>query len=99
MERLNTAIGLAKRNEEKKQIVSGLQHVKSLEALDMLGQYMDDPALQAEARMSAANLAWDLRASHPTEARAMAKKLLESKNRTVADKARKTIADLDKKKR
>jgi HEAT repeat protein len=99
MKMLKTAIGLAKRNEEKQQIVSGLQHVKSLEALDMLGKYMDDPALQAEARMSAANLIWDLRASHPTEARAMAGQLLESKNRTVAEKARKTIADLDKNKR
>ncbi|MHC4086288.1 MAG: HEAT repeat domain-containing protein [Planctomycetota bacterium] len=99
MKMLKTAIGLAKRNEERKQIVSGLQHVKSLEALDMLGKYMDNPAHQAEARMSAANLIWDLRASHPTEARAMAKQLLESKNRTVANKARKTIADLDKKKR
>ena len=99
MKMLKTAIGLAKRNEEKQQIVSGLQHVKNLEALDMLGKYMDDPALQAEARMSAANLIWDLRASHPTEARAMARKLLASKNRTVAEKARKTIADLDKNKR
>lgn len=99
MKMLKTAIELVKRNEEKKQIVSGLQHVKNLEALDMLGKYMDDPELQAEARMSAANLAWDLRNSHSTEARAMAEKLLESKNRTVANKARKTIAELDKKKR
>ena len=89
----------AKRDEEKKQIVSGLQHVKSLEALDMLGKYMDDPALKAEAQMSAANLIWDLRGSHPTEVRAIAKRLVESKNKNVADKARKTITDLDKSKR
>jgi hypothetical protein len=38
-------------------------------------------------------------ASHPTEARAMSGKLLDSKNRTVTEKARKTIADLDKNKR
>lgn len=94
-----SAIVLAKRNEEKKQIVSGLQHVKNLEALDMLGKYMDDPALQAEARISTANLIWDLRASHPTEARAMARQLPASKDRAVAEKARKTISDLDKNKR
>jgi HEAT repeat protein len=99
MKMLKTALSLAKRNEEKKQIVSGLQHVRSLEALAMLGGYMDDSALQAEARMSAANLIWDLRNSHPAEVRKMAKQLLESKNRTIANKARKTIADLDKKKR
>lgn len=99
MKMLKAAMGLAKRNEEKKQVVSALQHVRSLEALDTLVKYMDDPALKAEAEMSAANLIWDLRGRHRAQVRAIAERLVESRNKNVAGKARKTIADLDKSKR
>jgi len=91
-----TAMELAERTEEKKQILSGLQNVRTGEALDMLKTCMDDPALQAEAELAAANLIWELRSSHAAEATAMAKRLLQSKNKAVADRATATIADLSK---
>lgn len=93
---LKTAMGLAERPDEKKQVVSGLQNAPTLEALTMLKQYMGDPALRAEAEMAAATLTWTLRTSHPAEATAAAQELLKSRNKTVADKASKTIADLNK---
>jgi len=93
---LKTAMGLADRTDEKKQVVSSLQNATTLEALNMLKQYMDDPALRAEAEMAAATLTWNLRTSHPAEAIASAQELLKSRNKTVADKASKTIADLTK---
>ncbi len=96
---LKTAMGLAQRNDEKKLVVSALQHVKHLESLDMLKKYMDDPALGAEARMSAANLIWDLRKRHSAEIAEIAAKLASSKHKAVANKAKKTLAELEKKKK
>ena len=93
---LKTAMGLAQRTDEKKQVVSGLQNAPTLESLNMLKRYMGDPALRAEAEMAAANILWDLRKSHPAEVTAMAQELRKSKNKTVADKASKTISDLKK---
>ncbi len=91
-----TALQLATRDEEKKQIVSGLQNAVTAEALAMLDELMDNPALAAEAELSAANLAWNIRTSNPEAATAMAKKLKKSKNKTVAKTADKTLADLAK---
>jgi len=93
---LKTAMGLAQRADEKKQVVSGLQNAPTLESLNMLKRYMADPALRAEAEMSAANLLWDLRKKHPAEVTAMAQELRKSKNKTVAKKASKTLGDLKK---
>jgi len=93
---LKTAMDLAERPEEKKQVVASLQNVNTPEALTMLKQYMANPALRAEAEMAAANLLWDLRTSHTKEVADMARRLLNSKNKTVARKASKTVADLNK---
>jgi len=95
-EMLKTAMGLADRANEKKQVVAALQHAPTLEALEMLKAAMNNPALAAEGQMAAANLVWDLRTSHPDDALAVAQQLARSENRTVAKKARKTIADLSK---
>jgi len=95
-EMLETAMGLAKRNQEKKQVVSSLRKVPTLESLKMLKVSMADPALRAEAEMAAANLIWDLRTSPTEEVTEIAKRLLKSKNKTVANKAAKTLADISK---
>jgi len=93
-----TAMNLANRPAEKKQVIGALQNVKSIESLKMLQQYLDDSALKAEAQMSAANLLWDMRKSHPTEVTAIAEKLATSNSRTVADKAKRVLKDLNKSK-
>jgi HEAT repeat protein len=96
IEMLQTAMDLADRAQEKKQAVSSLRQVNSIEALTMLKQYMDDPALKAEAEMAAANLIWDLRKRHTAEVADIAQRLLESENKTVREKASRTMADLSK---
>ncbi len=93
-----TAMNLTTRPAEKKQVIGAMQNVKSIESLKMLQQYLDDSALKAEAQMSAANLLWDMRKSHPAEVMAIAEKLATSKSRTVADKAKRTLKDLNKNK-
>ncbi|MBL7188292.1 MAG: hypothetical protein ISS70_18360 [Phycisphaerae bacterium] len=69
-----------------------------IESLETLQQYLDSPELEAEVQMSAANLLWDMRRSHPAEVMAIAKKLATSKSRAVSDKAKRTLKDLDKSK-
>lgn len=96
IEMLQAAMDLADRDQEKRQVVSSLQQVNSVEALNMLKQYLDDPALKAEAEMAAANLIWDLRKRHTAEVADVAERLLESRNKTVREKATKTMADLAK---
>lgn len=93
-----TAMNLATRPAEKKQVIGALQNVKSIESLKMLQQYLDDSALKAEAQMSAANLLWDMRKSHPAEVTAIAEKLATNKSRTVADKAKRVLKDLNENK-
>jgi len=51
------AIEAVKRTEEKRLIVGWLGQIKSLEALEMAGAYLDDEALQAEAALAAAKIA------------------------------------------
>jgi len=95
-EMLKTAMDLADRPNEKKQVVSALQHAPTVEALDMLKAAMNDPALAAEAQMAAANLVWDLRTSHPDDVLPVAQQLAQADNKRVAKKARETVADLSK---
>jgi hypothetical protein len=96
MEMLQTAMDLADRPEEKKQVVGSLQNVNSIEALTMLKTYMEDPALKNEAEMAAANLIWELRNRHTAEVADVAQTLLESTNKTVVEKASRTMGDLTK---
>jgi len=93
---LKTAMDLAERPEEKKLVVSNLRQAASIEALNMLKEYLTDPTLQAEAEVAAAELIWELRTSHTAEVAEVAQQLLQSKNKTVAQKASKTMADLSK---
>jgi len=95
---VETAMDFATRPEEKKQVIGTLQNVKNIESLKMLEQYLDDSALKAEAEMSAANLLWDLRKSHPAEFTAIAEKLAAGESKTVADKAKRALKDLNKNK-
>jgi len=96
VEMLRTAMNIATRSEEKKQIMGTLQNVKSLDSLRMLQQYFDSSELKTEAQMSAANLLWDMRKRHRAEVAAIAEKLAGSTNRRIADKAQRALKDLNK---
>jgi len=99
LEMLRKAIPLAKRTQEKKQIITALQYAMSLDALRMLVDYMDQPELAAEAEVSAANLISNLWQSHGAEVAPIAAQLAESSNKAVAQKARQTLENIEKKKR
>ena len=96
VEMLRTAMNIAARVEEKKQVIGALQNVKSLESLRILQQHFNSAELKTEAQMSAANLVWDMRKRHPDEVAAIAEKLADSTNRRVAEKAQRTLKDLSK---
>ncbi|MBN1846846.1 MAG: HEAT repeat domain-containing protein, partial [Sedimentisphaerales bacterium] len=83
------AMGLAQRPEEKRAVLSGLANLKSLEALQIVAEAMDQPALQAEAASAAVKIAKSL-SGHRDEVRAAMQKVLEvSKNNTVRGEAEK----------
>jgi len=64
-----------------------------------LVDYMDQPELAAEAEVSAANLISNLWQSHGAEVAPIAAQLAESSNKAVAQKARQTLENIEKKKR
>lgn len=96
MKMLDTATALAERDDEKKQIINSLQQVTNLEALERLKDYLDDPALQAEAEIATSKLIWKIRRRHPQEVTPIAERLRQSKNRKVTEQARRTLNDLAK---
>ncbi len=93
---LKTALGLASRPEEKKLAIAALQRAPTPKALDLLKEAMAEPALRAEAEMAAAALTWDLRKKYPEKVADLARQLAASPNKTVAGKARRTLAELAK---
>jgi len=93
---LRKAISLASNSKEKKQIISNLQNVVTLESLQALQKYMADASLRDEAQASALNLAWKLRKYNSDEAIAMAEKLTKSDNTTIASDARNVLERLEK---
>jgi len=91
---LQTAAGLARRVEEKKQIISALREAATLEALDLLASFMQNEQLAAEAEMTAAHLIGNIRDADPGKIDAMAKRLQSSKNQTVVERATQVRRDL-----
>ena len=94
MEMFKKAGALAQRAEEKKAIISGLMLAGSAEALSMVSKYWDENELREEAELTAAKLMEELKSSQPAEVKALATKLLASKNTALADKAKQILADL-----
>ena len=80
---------LAKRADEKRQIVSGLRNIKHPDALKQLGTHLDDADVKAEAGMAALDLGWDLRKRHRKEVAAISKQLLDtSTDKRILSKAK-----------
>lgn len=96
VEMLRTAMDIATRTEEKKQVIGALQNVRSVSSVKMLARYIDDSALQNEAQMAAANLLWNMRRSNSEDLKSIAKKLTQSDNKTVADRAKRALDELSK---
>jgi HEAT repeat protein len=69
---LEKAMGLAKRVEDKKQVLSALGAVTDAKAAAALKPYLSDPEMKNEAGLAAASLARDLSRSNRTAARELA---------------------------
>lgn len=74
---LRNAMGMCKRADDKKMVLSGLQEISSLETLQMAVGCLDDPAVSAEAGIAVYDIARGLRDKAPAEANAAIKKAAE----------------------
>jgi HEAT repeat protein len=91
------AAGLATRVEEKKLIIGALHKARNAAALTIVNRYLDDPALRDEAEQFAAVIVEHLRKEGPVaEVKEVANKLLTSKNESIVERAKKTLADMGK---
>lgn len=96
MEMFKKADALAKRIDEKRLILGGLPLAGSAEALSMVSAYWDNDQLRKEAEQTGLKMAEKLGKKHPAEVKALADKLLASKNASVTEKAKKVLADMGK---
>jgi hypothetical protein len=70
------AMKLAERPEDKKLVLGGLGTAESVEALDLVEQYLDDAALRSEAAAAAIQIADKVRSKDQARARAAIQKVL-----------------------
>ena len=90
---------LAKRADEKRQIVSGLRNIKHPDALKRLGTHLGDADVKTEAAMAALDLGWDLRKRHRNEVAAIAKQILDSStDKRILSKAKRNYNETKPKK-
>jgi len=91
------ALTAARRQEEKKAILGALAKVAHPRALALAESQVTDAQLRAEAALAAASVAASLIGSHPQEARAALRKLLENPpNDTVKNKAQDALNRIEK---
>ena len=90
-----TALGLAGRPDEKRLALSVLGSVRAVEALELAGKYMDDPAVKNEAIAAAGRIAVDIAGKYPDKAAPVLKRFIaSSKDRRTVNRARKALADI-----
>jgi len=91
------ALALATNAAEKKSVLAGLAGARSAEALKLVESLVADDALKAEAELAVVQVAGNARDAAPDEARAALKKIVASTKRDdLRQKARATLAEMDK---
>jgi HEAT repeat protein len=86
------AMSLAPDVGEKKKVLSGLSNTKSLAAMQMAAGYLDDAALSVEAGAAAVNLASNIYADHPEQARNMLDLIIKTtKSDSLREQAQEVI--------
>ena len=94
---LGDAMKLARRPDEKKEILGAMGGVPSLDALKHVEPFLADEALKAEAAIAAVKIASSLIGSQPDAAKAALKKLLDAApNDDVKKQAQDALNLLDK---
>lgn len=88
-----TALELCRRPDEKKKVISGVQNVKTKEALKMVEELMADEALRDEACSAAINIAKELAKNDKAAARDAYQKVLDTTKRENLKKDAQTEID------
>ena len=87
------AMSLASDTSEKKMVLSGLSNLKSLAALQMAADYLEDKDLQQEAEVAVVKIAEVMVESHPAESKAALQMVYQaSKNEFLRKKAQELIS-------
>ena len=90
------AMQLADRTEDKKLVLSGLGTANTADALNLVGRFLDQPDLQAEAALAAVEIADRLRQTDAARARAAMKRVVASaKDPRIRQKAQDIINEID----
>lgn len=91
------AMDLAGDAPEKKRVLSGLASTKSLAALNMAAEYLDDLALHLEAESAAVQIAQSIYVSYPQRTREVLQKVLQStKSDTIREQAQQVIGQTER---
>lgn len=91
------AMDLAGDAPEKKRVLSGLASTKSLAALNMAAEYLDDLALHLEAESAAVQIAQSIYGSYPQRTREVLQKVLQStKSDTIREQAQQVIGQTER---
>jgi HEAT repeat protein len=91
------AMELAGDDTEKKRVLSGLAAAKSLAALNMAAQYLDDLTLRLEAESAAVQIAQATIGSDPQRTKEVLQKLIQNtKNDTLRERAQQILSQADR---
>lgn len=90
------AMSLAPDAGEKTKVLSGLANTKSLGALQMAADYLDDEALFREAEFAAAKIAGGIYADFPKQTKDVLKKIIQTtKNDSLRQQAQEVINNIE----
>ncbi len=92
-----TAMAAAPRPEDKKMVLGAMANVPNLGVLDLALKYITEPALKAEAEITAVRVARAISGSYQAKAKEVLKNLIElSDSEQVKKEANETLALLDR---
>jgi HEAT repeat protein len=91
------AMSLASSAGEKKLVLSGLANVKSIAALEMATECLEDKSLQQEAEFAVVKIAGAISGSHPQQSKDVLKKIIQtSKNNSLRQQAQEAINQIER---
>jgi len=96
IEMYKKAMSLAPDAGEKKKVLSGLANTKSLAAMQMAAGYLDDEALSVEAGAAVFNIAADIYADYPEQAKDMLNQIIKTtKSESLRQQAQELINNIE----
>ena len=82
------AMQLAQRIDEKRLVLTGIANLRSVDALNVVAKYLDDPSLQQEAASAAVRIAESFRGKNKTQVKPVMEKVLQiARRQSVKDRA------------